>query len=76
MASGETVVECSCGFEAAFDRLRDAREALDVHEDAGHDPDWRIAKVAAGVERAGADAGVCGRPECTDEDSPLYRDDV
>ena len=76
MASGETVVECSCGFEAGFDRLRDAREALATHEDAGHDPDWDIEKVAGGVERAGADAGVCGRPECTNESSALYRDDV
>lgn len=76
MASGETVVRCSCGFEAGFDRLRDAREALAAHEDAGHDPDWHIEKVADGVELAGADAGVCGRPECTNEDSPLYRDDV
>jgi hypothetical protein len=76
MASGETVVRCSCGFEAGFDRLRDAREALAVHEDADHHPNWRIEKVAGGVERAGADAGVCGRPECTNERSPLYRDDV
>lgn len=76
MASGETVVECSCGFEAGFDRLRDAREALATHEGAGHDADWHIEKVADGVELAGADAGVCGRPECTNEESRLFRDDV
>jgi len=76
MAPGETVVACSCGFEAAFDRLRDARAALAVHEDAGHDADWEIRRVAPGVKRAGEDAGVCGRPECTNEASPLYRDDV
>ncbi|WP_336037905.1 DUF7542 family protein [Halobacterium yunchengense] len=73
---GETVVECSCGFEAGFDRLRDAREAVDAHESAGHDADWDIRRVAPGVERAGEDAGVCGRPECTDEASPLFRDDL
>lgn len=65
---------CACGFEESFDRLRDARAAVDDHRrDTGHDPTWEIHGVADGVERAGADAGVCGRPECANEDSPLYR---
>jgi hypothetical protein len=76
MSSPGATVRCECGFEAGFDRLRDAREALHAHEAAGHDADWEIHGVSRGVERAGEDAGVCGRPNCTNEDSPLYRDDV
>ncbi|OYR53803.1 DUF7542 family protein [Halorubrum halodurans] len=73
MVGTRVVVRCAdCPFETTHDRLRSAREALAAHEaDAGHVVDWRIESVAPGVERAGADAGVCGRPECTNADSPL-----
>ncbi|MCF2208271.1 hypothetical protein KVP04_03530 [Halobacterium salinarum] len=74
MPTGEILVSCSCGFEAAFDRLRDARGVLAAHEDAGHDAEWEIQRLASGVEEAGADAGVCGDP--TPPASPLYRSDL
>ncbi|MWV65425.1 hypothetical protein GRS48_11440 [Halorubrum sp. JWXQ-INN 858] len=69
------VVRCGeCEFQGAYGSLRDARVALAEHErDTGHAVDWRIDEVAAGVKRAGADAGVCGRPECVNTDSPLVR---
>ncbi|MFC3476805.1 DUF7542 family protein [Halobacterium litoreum] len=75
MSDARATVVCDCGYEEQFDRLRDARSAVADHrDDTGHDPTWKIHEVAAGVEQAGADAGVCGRPECTNEESPLYRD--
>jgi hypothetical protein len=76
LMSGEraTVTCGDCEFEESFDRLRDARTAVERHRaSTGHDPTWEIGSLAAGVERAGEDAGVCGRPGCTNEDSPLYR---
>ena len=67
-----TVTCADCSFESEHERLRDARVALDDHEsETGHDARWEIESLAAGVTRAGADAGVCGRPECTNADSPL-----
>ncbi|RAW44787.1 hypothetical protein DQW50_12290 [Halorubrum sp. 48-1-W] len=67
------VVRCAeCRFEATHDRLRTARETLATHEaDTGHAVDWRIESLAPGVERAGADAGVCGLPARANADSPL-----
>jgi len=69
------VVRCAdCSFAATYRRLPDARTALDDHESTtGHEITWRIEHLAPGVTRAGADAGVCGRPECASEDSPLVR---
>ena len=67
-----TVTCADCSFGSEHERLRDARVALDDHEsETGHDARWEIESLAAGVTRAGADAGVCGRPECTNADSPL-----
>ncbi|MFC5277600.1 hypothetical protein ACFPM1_02280 [Halorubrum rubrum] len=76
MARTRVVVRCAdCRFEATHDRLRSARETLADHEtDTGHAVEWRIESLAPGVERAGADAGVCGRPARTDADSPLVAD--
>ncbi|WP_066411640.1 DUF7542 family protein [Halorubrum aethiopicum] len=77
MARTRVVVRCAdCRFESIHDRLRSARETLTAHEaDAGHAVDWRIESLAPGVERAGADAGVCGLPERSNGDSPLVDPD-
>jgi len=66
------VVDCrDCEFRESFATLSRARLALDEHEVAlGHDVDWQINRVDAGVEQAGADAGICGRG-CENPDSPL-----
>ncbi|ELZ45807.1 hypothetical protein C463_05205 [Halorubrum californiense DSM 19288] len=66
-------VRCDdCSYEAAFDSLRRARTALSEHERAtGHAVAWEIGSLAGGVERAGDDAGVCGREGCANADSPL-----
>ncbi len=73
MSETRVAVECrDCSFAASHDRLRDARIAVADHESAtGHAVDWTVESIAAGVSRAGADAGVCGRPERANEDSPL-----
>ena len=75
MPSERATVTCGeCGFEKTFDRLRDARMAVEQHRTAtGHDPTWELYGLSAGVERAGKDAGVCGRPDCTNANSPLYQ---
>ena len=73
-----TSVRCDdCAYEAAFDSLRRARTAVSDHERAtGHAVEWEIGSLAEGVERAGADAGVCGRAECANPDSPLLDRDA
>lgn len=73
MERTRVTVRCAdCPFEAGYDRLPPARAALDEHESAtGHEAAWAIESLAEGVSRAGADAGVCGRPERVNEDSPL-----
>ncbi|MFA9518507.1 hypothetical protein ACERIT_15055 [Halopenitus sp. H-Gu1] len=66
-------VRCSsCSFEETYTSLRRARTDLATHRrEHGHDVDWSIERLAPGVERAGSDAGVCGRPQCANGDSPL-----
>ncbi len=73
MDKTRVTVRCrDCSFETAHDRLRDARTAVDDHESStGHGVDWTIESLDPGVSQAGADAGVCGRPDCVNEDSPL-----
>lgn len=73
MDEDSVVLECrDCEFRESFANLGSARVALDDHESAtGHDADWQIERVAAGVERAGADAGVCGVAGCENPDSAL-----
>jgi hypothetical protein len=77
MDDTRVTVRCrDCQFATAHDRLRDARTAVDDHESTtGHDVTWEIESLDAGVSRAGADAGVCGRPECANDDSPLVDPD-
>nr|WP_233340930.1 hypothetical protein [Haloprofundus sp. MHR1] len=73
MDEGNIVIECrDCTLVESFANLGRARVALDDHEsETGHSVDWQINRVAAGVERAGADAGVCGISGCVNADSPL-----
>ena len=68
-----TVVRCSdCEYAATFESLQDAREAMDDHErGTGHAVEWELGRLSSGVERAGDDAGVCGRDGCGNPDSPL-----
>ncbi|SHG92506.1 DUF7542 family protein [Halobaculum gomorrense] len=67
------LVHCEdCSYEETFDSLRAARMAVDDHERAtAHGLDWYIGGLSGGVERAAADAGVCGREGCANPDSPL-----
>jgi len=75
MARTRVRVTClTCEFEATHDRLRTARTVLSQHEtETGHDVDWTIESLAAGVEKAGADATVCGHTTGAPPDSPLAR---
>jgi hypothetical protein len=71
--STDVLVRCDgCSYEETFQSLRAARTALDEHErETAHALDWYIGELSAGVERAGDDAGVCGRDGCSNPDSPL-----
>ncbi|QAU13686.1 hypothetical protein EKH57_13700 [Halorubrum sp. BOL3-1] len=73
MDGTRVTVRCrDCSLAATHDRLRDARTAVDDHESTtGHEVEWTIESIDSGVSQAGADAGVCGRPECANEESPL-----
>lgn len=73
MSHTRITVTCSdCSFERVFDRLSAARVALDDHErTTGHTIDWTIGALSAGVERAGEEAGVCGIPGSSADDSLL-----
>jgi hypothetical protein len=63
----------ACSLRETFDRLAPARSLIEDHREAtGYEADWRLGRVSPGVERAGDEAGVCGRPSCT-SDSPLSR---
>ncbi|MFW5974207.1 MAG: DUF7542 family protein [Natrialbaceae archaeon] len=75
MTATRVIVRCDdCSHVTTHDTLSAARVALDDHESrTGHAVSWRIESLADGVRRAGADAGVCGRPECAKADSPLVR---
>ncbi|AFK18609.1 hypothetical protein E6P09_07460 [Haloferax mediterranei ATCC 33500] len=62
MADHRATVTCpTCGLEEAFSKLATARVRIEEHrEETGHDPIWELDRVAPGVERMGAEAGVCG----------------
>ena len=71
--TNNVVIACrDCDFQESFPNLGRARVALDAHEsEQGHDVDWQINRVEAGVAQAGADAGVCGVTGCENPESPL-----
>lgn len=71
----KVTVDCiDCAYAETYDSLRVARTELDEHErTTGHTVDWEIESLSTGVERAGADAGVCGIGGCN-EDSPLIHE--
>jgi len=73
MDTDHVVIECrDCELRESFPNLGRARPALDDHESStGHDIDWEIGRVDAGVAQAGADAGVCGVAGCENPDTPL-----
>ncbi|MFC6989851.1 hypothetical protein ACFQJD_16185 [Haloplanus sp. GCM10025708] len=67
-----TVVCAECALEETFATLGAARTAIEIHRtETGHDAAWELGRLASGVERAGDDAGVCGREACANPDSPL-----
>lgn len=74
MATTRATVTCSaCDRTETFEKLGAARAFIERHrEETGHEATWELHRLSPGVERAGADAGVCGSPECTNDDSPLY----
>ncbi|WP_137287809.1 DUF7542 family protein [Halorussus salinisoli] len=76
MASKRATVTCpDCDLEATFTKLREARSCIEDHRtETGHEAVWELHELAAGVEQAGEDAGVCGRPGSCNVDSPLVRD--
>ncbi|UPV76550.1 hypothetical protein M0R89_18635 (plasmid) [Halorussus limi] len=78
MADERATVTCpDCGLEESFRKLADARSRIEDHrEETGHDPTWELGRLSEGVERAGDEAGICGRSGCGDEESPLFRDDL
>lgn len=75
MTGTHVAVRClDCEFREEYSKLPEARSALDAHEsETDHTVNWQIEKLSSGVERAGADAGVCGRSGCVNEDSPLFQ---
>lgn len=75
MTDDRATVTCpECGLDETFARLRTARERIADHRaETGHAAMWDLHSLDSGVERASDDAGVCGRPECTNRDSPLFR---
>ncbi|MFC5368734.1 DUF7542 family protein [Salinirubrum litoreum] len=71
MASRATVTCPDCALHETFDRLAAARSLIETHrEETDHEAIWELGRLSSGVERAGDEAGVCGRPECA-TDSPL-----
>lgn len=75
MTDGHVIVSCpACEDSAAFDTLGEARSFIETHRtETGHEATWELPDFDSGVQRAGDEAGVCGRPECTSSDSPLYQ---
>jgi len=76
MAETRATVTCpACDRTETFERLGTAREWIEQHRtETGHEATWELHRLSPGVERAGSDAGICGSPECANEDSPLYLD--
>ncbi|MBP1987101.1 DUF7542 family protein [Halolamina salifodinae] len=75
MSQQRVTVDCpECGLTETFDGLGSARSFIEDHRtETGHEATWELPQLASGVERAGDEAGVCGSPDCTDTESPLYQ---
>ncbi|WP_276302382.1 DUF7542 family protein [Halorussus lipolyticus] len=78
MASKRATVTCpDCDLHEEFRKLASARERIEDHRtETGHEAVWDLGRLSEGVERAGDEAGVCGREGCGDRESPLFRDDL
>ncbi|WP_128478688.1 DUF7542 family protein [Halorussus pelagicus] len=78
MTDERATVTCpDCDLDESFGNLGAARERIETHRrETGHEAVWELSALSAGVERAGDEAGVCGRSDCGDEESPLFRDDL
>ena len=64
MATRATVRCPDCDLEETFEKLQPARVRIETHRaETGHDPRWDLDSMSSGVERAGDEAGVCGRCE-------------
>jgi len=76
MVEQRATVTCpDCERTETFDRLGAARSFIESHRsETGHEATWELHRLSPGVERAGDEAGVCGRPGCTTEGSPLDLD--
>ena len=77
MTDERATVTCpDCDLDETFRKLGGARSRIEDHRtETGHEATWELHRLDSGVERAGADAGVCGRPDCTNEESPLFQDE-
>ena len=73
MNADHVVIECrNCDLRESFPNLGQARLGLADHESStGHNIDWEIDHIDAGVAQAGADAGICGVDGCENPDTPL-----
>ena len=78
MSRKRATVTCpDCDLEETFAKLGTARAAIEAHrEETGHWATWELSRLDPGVERAGDEAGVCGRDGCTPADSPLLQNDL
>jgi hypothetical protein len=78
MGGKRATVTCpDCDLRETFDRLATARAAIESHRvETGHEARWELHRLSPGVERAGREAGVCGRTACTTRESPLHRTDL
>ncbi|MFB6160959.1 MAG: hypothetical protein ABEJ61_07250 [Haloferacaceae archaeon] len=65
MTGPRATVRCrDCDLTEAFEKLQPARTRIEAHrEERGHDPYWELGELSPGVQRAGDEAGVCGRCE-------------
>ncbi|MFB6170320.1 MAG: hypothetical protein ABEJ06_04150 [Haloarculaceae archaeon] len=75
MSRERATVTCpDCDHEETFAKLGAARSFIQRHRaETGHWATWELHRLDAGVERAGDEAGVCGRA-CSTADSPLRTD--
>lgn len=73
LMSTPTVSCPDCDLQQTFEKLGDARAAIEHHRvETGHEATWDLGSLDDGVERAGDQAGVCGVPGTADPDAPNY----